>query len=107
LEETAPVPKFFSAHSFHSKIQINSLKMEKNCRKLESIVHCRKDYCTLLEEGSIANWKLLEKNSIVDWRQDYWQLLEEGSIVNYKLLEERSIMDCRQEYIGGREYSIL
>jgi len=24
-----------------------------------------------LEEGSIANWKLLEENSIVNYRQDY------------------------------------
>ena len=45
---------------------------------------------------TIANCKLLEKNSIADWRQDYWQLLEEGSIANWKILKERSIVDYKQ-----------
>jgi len=92
LEETAPVPKFFSAHFFHSKIQINLFKIKRNCRKLESIVYCRKDYCILLEKESIANCKLLEKNSITDCKQYYCTLLEKESIVYYKLLEERSIV---------------
>ena len=51
--------------------------MEKNCRKLGKV----------LEEESIVYCRLLEEKSVVDCRQDYWQLLEEESIANYKLAD--------------------
>jgi len=84
------VPNHSYTFSFHSKNIINLLKIRK---KSEKIRKKSRKLDKVLEEGSIAYYRLLEKRSVVDWKQYYWKLLEEGSIVNWKLLEENNTVD--------------
>jgi len=89
------VPNHSYTFSFHSKNIINLLKIRK---KSEKIRKKSRKLDKVLEEGSIAYYRLLEERGVVDCRQCYWKLLEEGSIADWKILEERSIADCKQYY---------